>query len=103
MVEGHVERLRRCARRGAFVRDQVGIWNWERWSSDEFEELYTKGIAETDTAERAKIYVRMQEIMEETGGYVWLTHEPEVFIHDADVDAQFAPSGEMQLAYFKPK
>jgi peptide/nickel transport system substrate-binding protein len=86
-----------------FVRDQVGIWNWERWSSDEFEELYAKGIAETDSAEREKIYVRMQEIMEETGGYVWLTHEPEVFLHRADLDAHFAPTGEMQLASFAPK
>lgn len=86
-----------------FVREQVGIWNWERWTSDEFEELYVKGMAETDTAEREKIYHRMQEIMEETGAYVWLTHEPEVFIHRADIDAQFVSSGEMQLAYFAPK
>ena len=84
-----------------FVRDQVGIWNWERWSSDEFEELYQKGIAEVDPAERERIYTRMQEIMEETGAYVWLTHEPEVFIHRADLNARFAPSGEMQLAYFE--
>ena len=85
-----------------FVADQVGIWNWERWTSDEFEELYKKGVAETDPEERHNIYVRMQEIMEETGGYVWLTHEPEVFVHSADIDPQFASSGEMQLTYFKP-
>ena len=86
-----------------FVRDQVGIWNWERWSSDEFEELYVRGIEEVDPAERAKIYMRMQEIMDETGAYVWLVHEPEVFIHRSDLDAQFAPSGEMQLAYFSSR
>ena len=86
-----------------FVRDQVGVWNWERWSSDEFEDLFAKGVAETDPDERHKIYLRMQEIMEETGGYVWLTHEPEVFIHRADIHTQFAPSGEMQMAYFKAK
>ena len=86
-----------------FVRDQVGIWNWERWSSDEFEDLFAKGVAETDPTKRHEIYIRMQEIMEETGGYVWLTHEPEVFIHRADIKAQFAPSGEMQLSYFAPK
>lgn len=86
-----------------FVREQVGIWNWERWSSDEFEDLFAKGVAETDSDERHKIYIRMQEIMEETGGYVWLTHEPEVFIHRADIETHFAPSGEMQLAYFQPK
>ena len=45
----------------------------------------------------------MQEIMDETGAYVWLVHEPEVFIHRADLDAQFAPSGEMQLAYFNSR
>jgi peptide/nickel transport system substrate-binding protein len=86
-----------------FIRDQVGIWNWERWSSDEFEILYAKGMRETDPDKRSVIYLRMQEIMEETGGYVWLTHEPEVFIHRADIDAHFAPSGEMQLTYFKSK
>ena len=86
-----------------FVRDQIGIWNWERWSSDEFEELFAKGVAETDPAEREKVYFRMQEIMEETGAYVWLTHEPEVYIHRADITTRFAPSGEMQLAYFAPK
>ncbi len=85
-----------------FVRDQVGVWNWERWSSDEFEKLYAEGIAETDPEKRHRIYIRMQEIMEDTAGYVWLTHEPEVFIHRADVDARFAPSGEMLLTYFKP-
>lgn len=83
-----------------FVREQVGVWNWERWSSDEFEDLYAKGVAETDSGKRHDIYIRMQEIMEETGGYVWLTHEPEVFIHRADMNSTFAPSGEMILPYF---
>ena len=83
-----------------FVREQVGIWNWERWSSDEFESLYEQGIAEVDSDARAAIYLRMQEIMEDTGAYVWLTHEPEVFVHRADINAKFAPSGEMQLTYF---
>ncbi|MBC8240226.1 MAG: hypothetical protein H8E30_07090 [Alphaproteobacteria bacterium] len=83
-----------------FVRDQVGIWNWERWSSDEFEDGFAKLVAETDPDKRHKIAIRMQEIMEETGAYVWLSHEPEVFIHKADLNPRFAPSGEMQLSYF---
>ena len=83
-----------------FVRDQVGVWNWERWSSDEFEDLFAKLVAETVPDKRAAIAIRMQEIMEESGGYVWLTHEPEVFIHRADISTRFAPSGEMLLPYF---
>jgi peptide/nickel transport system substrate-binding protein len=84
-----------------FIRDQVGVWNWERWSSDEFEDLYAKLIAETVPDERHKIAIRMQEIMEDTGAYVWLTHEPEVFIHRADLTTLHAPSAEMMLTYFK--
>ena len=83
-----------------FVRDQVGIWNWERWSSDEFEDLFAKLVEETNPDECHKIAIRMQVIMEETGAYVWLSHEPEVFIHKADLNSQFAPTGEMMLTYF---
>ena len=86
-----------------FLREQVGIWNWERWTSDEFEKLHLKGIAETDTQKRHNIYIRMQEIMEETGAYVWLVHEPRGFIHRADIRVQILPTGEMQLANFEPK
>jgi peptide/nickel transport system substrate-binding protein len=84
-----------------FVRDQVGIWNWERWSDDEFEALFKEGIVETDSAKRHKIYIRMQEIMEDTGAYVWLDHEPEVFVHRDSLHVDLAPSAEMQFLYFK--
>ena len=84
-----------------FVRDQVGIWNWERWSSDEFEKLFVELVAVSDSDERHKIAIRMQEIMEETGAYVFLTHEPEVFVHKDNVSPRFAPSGETMLSYFQ--
>lgn len=83
-----------------FVREQVGIWNWERWSSDEFERIFEDIVAETDPARRASLGHRAQEIMEDTGAYVWLTHEPEVFVHRADIDTRFAPTGEMMMNYF---
>ena len=85
-----------------FVSEQVGIWNWERWTSDEFDALYKEGIIESDPAKRNEIYLRMQEIMEDTGSYVWLTHEAEVYVHRNTVDVDLAPTGEMQLIYTKP-
>lgn len=84
-----------------FVRDQVGIWNWERWSDDEFEVLYEKGQVETDTAKRNDIYVRMQEIMDATGAYVWIGHEPEVFAHRDSVTPMISAGGEEDFARFK--
>jgi len=85
-----------------FVRDQVGIWNWERWSDDEFEKLYAEGIATSDSKRRNEIYIRMQEIMEDTGNYVWLTHEAEVYVHRDNLKVDLAPSGETLMLYFEP-
>ena len=84
-----------------FVSSQVGIWNWERWTDEEFDRLYDEGIAETDTAKREEIYLRMQEIMDETGAYVWINHEPEAYLHRADIKINTAPSGELNYRRFE--
>ncbi|MGG7645020.1 ABC transporter substrate-binding protein [Rhodovulum sp. YNF3179] len=83
-----------------FTSDQVGVWNWERWTSEEYDRLYQEGINETDPAKRHEIYVRMQEVMEETGAYVWINHEPETFVHRAEVVVNAAPSGELNYRRF---
>jgi peptide/nickel transport system substrate-binding protein len=83
-----------------FVSEQVGIWNWERWTSEEYDRLYDEGIAETDPEARAAIYRRMQEIMDETGAYVWINHEPEAFVHTTDITVNAAPSGELNYRRF---
>ncbi len=84
-----------------FVSDQVGVWNWERWTDPEYDRLYEAGIAETDPEKRRNIYVKMQEIMEETGAYVWINHEPETFAHSNLVTLHAAPSGELNYRLFK--
>ncbi|MFW5654607.1 MAG: ABC transporter substrate-binding protein [Roseicyclus sp.] len=83
-----------------FVSDQVGIWNWERWTSEEFDRLYQEGLTQTDLEARAAIYTRMQEIMDETGAYVWINHEPEVYVHRTDIAIDAAPSGELNYRNF---
>jgi peptide/nickel transport system substrate-binding protein len=84
-----------------FKKDQVGVWNWERWSDPEFEDLWNKGLAERDTKKREQIYLRMQEIMEDTGAYVWITHEPWFYIHRDNLVPDFDTGGEMLIERFK--
>jgi len=84
-----------------FVSSQVGVWNWERWKDPEYDRLYDQGIAETDPEKRERIYVRMQEIMEETGAYVWINHEPEPFAHRDTIRLHAAPSGELNYRLFE--
>ena len=58
-----------------FTPAQIGIWNWERFNSKEYGELYEQALSELDPAKRANLYVRMQDLMEQSGDYVFLTHE----------------------------
>ncbi|RUU25134.1 ABC transporter substrate-binding protein [Mesorhizobium sp. M6A.T.Ce.TU.016.01.1.1] len=58
----------------SFVQDQVGVWNWERFRSGRFDELYAKALTIEDKDERAKLYYEMQDLMEDSGAYRFLTH-----------------------------
>jgi peptide/nickel transport system substrate-binding protein len=84
-----------------FKKDQVGVWNWERWSDPEFETLWTKGLEELDPVKRAAIYVRMQDIMENTGAYVWVTFDPWDFASVNSLNPAFDSGGEYRVELFK--
>ena len=84
-----------------FKKDQVGVWNWERWSDPEFEALWTKGLGELDMTKRAAIYVRMQEIMENTGAYVWITFDPWDYASSDKIDPAFDSGGEIRVELIK--
>jgi len=76
-----------------YIKDQVGVWNWERWSDPEFDELFQKGLGETDTAKRHDMYVRMQEIMEDTGAYVFLNFPPNGVMYREGLGPVVTPNG----------
>lgn len=85
-----------------FVPDQIGVWNWERFDSAEFEKLHAEGLTELDPAKRDEIYKRMQDIMEESGCYVFLTHEVTGILHRDTIAPALKPNGEPLLPDFKP-
>ena len=58
-----------------FTTRQVGIWNWERFRSPRFDELNAEAVTIDDTEKRAKLYWEMQDLMEDSGAYRFLTHE----------------------------
>lgn len=68
-----------------FTPEQVGEWNWERWNSPEFGELHQAAIAEADRQKRATMYVRMQDLMEESGAYTFITHEPDAAVFSTSI------------------
>ena len=66
-----------------FRPDQIGVYNWSFFDSPEFEDLYQKSLTEQDDAARAVMFHRMEDLMEESGGFVFICFEPLVALHDS--------------------
>ncbi len=77
-----------------FTPEQIGVWNWERFNSPEFGELHNKAKAELDTKKRHDMYVKMQDLMEESGSYVFLTHGVTGLVYKDTVVAGLMPAGQ---------
>src|SRR3546814_3463872 len=62
---------------------RISDWSSDVCSSDlpEFDALHVAAKAEKDVDKRAVMYRRMQEMMEDSGAYVFLTHERIGFIY----------------------
>ncbi|MDH3378416.1 MAG: ABC transporter substrate-binding protein [Gammaproteobacteria bacterium] len=76
-----------------FVSDQKGIWNWERYSDQEFDNLEAKAKATSDPAQRDEMYRKMQDMMEESGAYRFITHEATPVIYRNTIKPAFRPDG----------
>lgn len=83
-----------------FITAQKGIWNWERFSNAEFDKLEAAAKAEIDAEKRGVMYRRMQDIMEESGAYRFLTHEATPVIYSNSVRPAFRPDGLPLFRYF---
>jgi peptide/nickel transport system substrate-binding protein len=84
-----------------FIPEQIGVWNWERWNSPEFGELHKKGLVELDPAKRDEMYKRMQDLMEESGAYLFLTHEAVGVASRTNTKAAIMPNGTAIFTQFK--
>ncbi|MCB2136547.1 MAG: peptide ABC transporter substrate-binding protein [Rhodobacteraceae bacterium] len=84
-----------------FTPEQVGVWNWERFDNAEYKDLHEQGLVESDPAKRDEIYKKMQGLMDESGDYVFLTHEVVGAIHRDTIQPGLKPNGESLLAEFK--
>ena len=83
-----------------FTTAQKGIWNWERFSDAEFDKLEAAAKAEVDNAKRAQMYEKMQDIMEESGAYRFLTHEATPVIYNNAIKPAFRPDGLPLFRFF---
>lgn len=83
-----------------FTSEQVGIWNWQRFSNAEYDRLNQEASTELDVEKRDAMYIRMQELMEESGDFVFLTFEPVGTLTAAGVTPAMRPDGWPILSRF---
>jgi peptide/nickel transport system substrate-binding protein len=84
-----------------YIGEQVGVWNWERWKDPEFDELHYAALRENDSQKRSEMYLRMQDIMEDTGAYVWLAFKPAQKVYRDWMDPVIVPGDHPYTQWFK--
>lgn len=87
----------------SFLQNQVGIWNWERFRSARFDELAAKADTIEDPDARAKLYEEMQDLMEGSGAYRFLTNGANpVMYRTTKMLASTRPDGSPVYLDFQP-
>jgi peptide/nickel transport system substrate-binding protein len=85
-----------------FTCEQIGVWNWQRWCSPEFDELHKKGLVTTDDAEREKIYIDMEKLFDAACHSVWITHGLSTYAYKPTIKPATSPHGVPQAEWFVP-
>ena len=76
-----------------FTTDQIGVWNWQRWSDPAFDHLLDQASAELDTNKRAALFIEAQQHMEASQAFVWLTYDVSTFVSRSWLKPALLPSG----------
>jgi peptide/nickel transport system substrate-binding protein len=85
-----------------FTCEQVGKWNWERFCNKEFDRLNAEATRETDPSKRAQMYYKMQDLMEQSGCYRFITHEANPIMYRTSLmEPGLRPDGRPLFRYFK--
>lgn len=84
-----------------FTCDQFGLWNWAFACNADYDRLEGEIAAERDEAKRTEIAIKMQKLMDESLGYIWVNHQVACAVTAANIEAAFDPNGNPMLQYFK--
>lgn len=80
-----------------FTAAQIGSWNWQRWNNPDYDALFAKAGAITDSAERGRLYIEAQKLIDESAAFIWLTHEVNVYALKDWLVPGILPNGDDQL------
>lgn len=77
-----------------FTCDQVGVWNWQRVCDKKFDTLNNEATYELDPAKRIADYIALQNMLEESGAYLFLDNGLNAWVNRATVKPAWTPDGQ---------
>ncbi|MEM9435334.1 MAG: ABC transporter substrate-binding protein [Pseudomonadota bacterium] len=80
---------------------QAGVWNWQWFESSEFDDLHFAALGETDNTKRAEMLVQLQQMLDDSACYLWITQPPRPMVWKSDVVPAMKPNGDPRLELFK--
>lgn len=83
-----------------FTSAQVGKWNFWQWSNEEYDRLKDEGDTTLDREERARIYIEMQQIIDEEVPAISVTNGASVHVSRDFVEPAYLAQYS-QYQYFK--
>ena len=86
-----------------WITEQKGLWNWERFRNGECDQLNDLALASSDDTERDRYYQRMQDLMEESGCYRFITQVVVPNLYNADLEPAFMADGSPLFHRFRRK
>jgi peptide/nickel transport system substrate-binding protein len=84
-----------------FTPQQIGEWNWEWFNSAEFGRINAAATTELDDTKRAAMYRHLQDLMEESGSYVFLTNGATGLLYKSSIVPALRPDGVPLLPGFR--
>ncbi|MBX4937024.1 MULTISPECIES: ABC transporter substrate-binding protein [Rhizobium] len=86
-----------------YTTDQIGNWDWERFGDKRFDELHARAVTLDNAEERSKLYSEMQDIMENSGAYRFLTNDMNTSVfRKTKIRSATRPDGHPLYLEFKP-
>lgn len=85
-----------------FLPDQIGDWNWQRFSDPQYAKLHEESSVNTDKDSREKQIVEMQKLMDASASMVWLTNDVFAFGAREGLQPAVLPNGnDWQMRFFR--
>jgi peptide/nickel transport system substrate-binding protein len=86
-----------------FLCDQVTVWNWMEWCSEEYDQLHFDALKTFDTKEREAMYIQMQQLWDEVAHTIWLAYPTLYWAVSKNIEPSLMPHGRILAWDFHTK